>query len=100
MDKERKRQLDEIWLNTELGKWAIALSKDDKEKADSILEEIFNKTPTPYNYLMEEEKKLTKELKNSLRYKKEGKEYLMQLENDNSELLDIMIAHDFLMLDI
>lgn len=100
MDKKRKYQLDSIWFGTKLGKWAIALSKNDKEKADLILEEIFKQTPTPYNYLMEEEKKLTKALKNKLRDKKEGKEYLLQLEKDNSDLLDIMIAHDFSMLDI
>lgn len=100
MTKERKKYLDSLWINTDVGKWAIALAKGQDEKTDEIMNKIFEMHPRPYSFLMDEEKEVCKKIKAELSNKDEGKEYIQELEKESPELLDIMVAHEFSMLDL
>lgn len=99
MDKKRKQEIDNLWMNTNVGKWAIALADGKKEEAEEILNKIFEINLSPYQYLMDEEKEVCKKLKKMFKDAEEGKEYILKLEEENGNLVDIMVAHEFSMLD-
>ena len=100
MIKERKEYLDSLWMNTDVGKWVTALSKGQDEKACEIMDKIFEVHPHPIQALMDEEKEAYKKIKAELSSKDEGKDYIKTLEKENSDLLDIMIAYEFSMLNL
>lgn len=37
MNEERKKEIDRMWINSDLGKWTVALSQGHDEDADKIL---------------------------------------------------------------
>lgn len=100
MTKERKEYLDSIWMNTDVGKWTIALAQGQDEKADEIKDKIFEVCPSPIHALMDEEKEAYKKIKAELSSKDEGKEYIQMLEKENYDLVGVMIAYEFSMLDL
>ena len=100
MDEARKKQLDNLWMKTDVGEWAIALSQGQDKKADEIINKIFKERPDPYWFLMNEEKELCRKIKTELSSKDEGKEYIQMLEKENYDLVGVMVAHDFSMLDL
>lgn len=101
MTKKRKQQLDRLWMDTEVGKWAIALADGRKDEADKICTDLFKKGHVaPVEYILDEEKKLSMILKEELQYKKEGREYMDALEKENYSLVDIMVAYEFSILDL
>lgn len=101
MTKKRKQQLDNLWMNTEVGKWAIALADGRKDEADKICDELFqNGHVAPVEYILDEEKKLSMILKEELLNKKEGREYMDALEKESYSLVDIMVAYEFSLLDL
>ena len=99
MNEERKKEIDRMWINSDLGKWTVALSQGHDEDADKILRELFEKYPSPYEYLMMQERELYKKMKEALSHT-EGKEYMLKLEEENANLLDVMVAHEFSMLGL
>ena len=101
MTDERKKYLDGVWLNTEVGRWAVFLAMGKNDDADKILDEIFDRGYiAPYEYIMNEEKKLCQKVKSELLSPEEGKEYVLELEKSNYDLVDIMVAHEFTLLDL
>ena len=99
MNAERKKEIDSMWINTDLGKWAVALSRNHDEDADKILRRLFEKYPSPYEYLMTQEREIYKKMKKTLS-RTERKEYILKLEKEDTDLLDIMVAHEFSMLGL
>ena len=101
MTNDRKKQLDDLWMNTDVGKWAIALADGRKEDADKICDELFrNGHVAPVEYLLDREKKLGKALKEELKYRGEGRKYMDAVEENNYNLIDIMVAYEFSLLDL
>lgn len=101
MTKDRKKQLNDLWMNTDVGKWAIALADGRKDDADKICDELFqNGHVAPVEYLLDEEKKLGMALKEALKYKGEGREYMDVIEESHYSLVDIMVAYEFSLLDL
>lgn len=99
MEEKRKKEIDRMWMDTDVGKWAVALAQERREDAESILNKIFEIHPAPYEYLMMQEKELYKKIKKTISHE-EGKEYILKLEKENSDLVDIMVAHEFSMLEL
>lgn len=101
MTEERKKYLDSLWLNTEVGRWTSYLADGKPDDADKVLEKAFDKGYiTPYEFLMAEEKMLCEKVKSELISEAEGREYLLELEKSNYDLIDIMVAHEFSLLDL
>lgn len=101
MTKQRKKYLDDLWMNSEVGRWAIAEAEGNRAKADGILESLFKKGYlSPLEHLMEEEKALYQKVKKELKNVAEGKDYCMALEKANNALVGVMVAYDFSMLDL
>lgn len=100
MDDKRKKQIDNLWMDTDVGKWAIALANGQNNDADEILKKIFKINPSPYQYLMDEEKELCNKIVSELSSEEEGKEYIQELEKKTPKLVDVMVAHEFSMLDM
>ena len=101
MTKERKQYLDGLWMNTDVGKWAIFLAEEKHKEAENVLEDIFKRGYyDSYNYLMEIEKESCQKIKNALSNIKEGKEYIQMLEKENYDLVGVMVAHEFSMLEL
>lgn len=59
-EKRKKKHLDSLWVNTDVEKWTIALAKGQDEKVDEIMSKIFEEHPSPYSFLMDEEKEACK----------------------------------------
>lgn len=101
MTKDRKKHLDDLWMNTDVGKWASALADGRKEDADKICDELFqNGHFAPVEYLLDKEKKLGMAVKEELQYMGEGREYIDMIEKNNYNLVDIMIAYEFSLLNL
>lgn len=100
MDEKRKKQIDNLWMDTDVGKWALALANEQTNEADEILKNIFKTNPSPYQYLMDEEKELCNKIVEELSSEEEGKEYIQELEKKTPKLVDVMVAHEFSMLDM
>lgn len=101
MTKQRKKYLDDLWLNSEVGCWARAEASEKKEDAQNILQTLFEKGHlNPLDYLMTQEKEMYQKVKSELTDPNEGKEYMLELERDSCDLLDIMVAYEFSMLDL
>mgnify|MGYP007097240063 CR=1 FL=1 len=101
MKKQRKQYLDDLWMNSEVGRWTKAVSVGDKKESDKILNELF-KTGylNPLEYLMEQEKELCREIRKELKDASEGRAYVLALEEKNCELVDVMVAYEFSILDL
>ena len=93
-------EINKILFDSEVGKWALALSEGRKQEADKILEKIFEINPVPYTYLMEQEKEVSNRIKKEFRTLRERKEYLEFLDKKYPDLMDIMVAHGFSILDM
>ena len=101
MTNDRKKYLDNLWMNTDVGKWAIALADSRKEDADKIRDQLFqNGHYAPVEYLLDEEKRIGMALKEELQYKGEGREYIDMLEESHYNLVGIMVAYEFSLLDL
>ena len=88
-------------MDTDVGKWAIAISKDQKEEADKIREKLFAQGHfAPVEYLMSMEKALAEKVRTELKDSMEGKEYLSELEKNNYSLVGVMVAYEFSLLDL
>lgn len=88
-------------MDTDVGKWAIAISKDRKEEADKIRKKLFTQGYlNPVNHLMSTEKALAEKVRAELKNPMEGKEYLSELEKNNYSLVDVMVAYEFSLLDL
>ena len=72
-----------------------------KEESDKILNEVFEKGYlAPLEYLMQQEKMLSDKVKNELKNDDEAKAYCLALEEENYDLVGVMIAYEFSMLDL
>lgn len=101
MTEQRKQYLDSLWVNSEVGRWAIAEAEGNKAEADGILETLFKKGyMPPLEHLVEQEKALSQKVKKELKNTAEGKEYCIALEKTNNTLVEVMIAYGFSMLDL
>ena len=101
MLKERKEYLDSLWMDTDVGKWVLALSKGQKEEADKIREELFDQgILDPIGYIMGEENALCDKVRAALQDPEEVNEFLDELEKCNYGLIDVMVAYEFSMLDL
>ncbi len=101
MTEERKKYLDSLWMDTDVGKWAIFKSEEKQEEADKILERLSREGWfLPYERLMSEEKELSEKVKSELNSMAEGKEYVLELEKSDYDLVGIMVAHEFALLDM
>lgn len=101
MTKERKRYLDDLWMNTDVGKWASAIADGRRNEANKICDGLFQSGYViPVEHLLDEEKKVGIAVKRELKYKGEGREYMDSLEENNYNLVDIMVAYEFSLLDL
>ena len=101
MTKKRKQFLDDLWMNSEVGRWATAKAYENREESDKILNEVFEKGYlAPLEYLMQQEKMLSDKVKNELKNDDEAKAYCLALEEENYDLVGVMIAYEFSMLDL
>ena len=123
MTKKRKQFLDDLWMNSEVGRWATAKAYENKEESDKILNEVFEKGYLKYRpvlvsleqllaetedeekdalieNLMQQEKMLSDKVKNELKNDDEAKAYCLALEEENYDLVGVMIAYEFSMLDL
>lgn len=112
MDKKRKAYLDSLWRGSAVGKWSSLLAQNNRKEADELMEKIFQSAfdangniirpdaVNPYNYLIDQEKQLCDVIKSELKNKKEGKDYVMALDIEDSDLMDIMVAYEFSILNL
>lgn len=91
MTKDLKEKIDDIWLKSDYGKWCIAVSNNDKKKADAIKEKLFE---SGYLYLSMVEDELANKIAEILHDEAEVDEYLQLWEDENSDLVDVMIRQD------
>lgn len=101
MDKKRKEYIDSLWMDSKVGRWAKFLSEGNKDAANKITRKLFDEGHLDHNrYLIEEEKQLCQKVKFELRDAEEGKEYILELEKNNYNLVGVMVAYDFTLLDL
>lgn len=101
MDKQRTRFLDSLWMNSDVGKWLELEASGNRESADRMLQNLFDAGHlNPLEYLLEQEKEITKRLKNEFRNLDEAREYLTDLDERKNEMVDVMVAYDFSLIDI
>ena len=101
MTEQRKRYLDSLWMDSEVGRWSRAEAEGNQAEAEKNSEELFKKGyVSPMEHLMEQEKGLSQKVKKELKNTAEGKDYCMALEKANNALVGVMVAYDFSMLDL
>lgn len=112
MTVERKRYLDSLWMNSEVGEWLKMMVAGNKRDADKLLRKIYSEAFTPdgtciderkrypFRYLMGQEKEMTAIIKNELKDKKEGREYLAMIEAENEIMMVYMVGNEFSMIGI
>ena len=54
MDKERKKKIDDLWMNTDYGKYVLLASSEKYDEANKILEKITNEWPFSYDEVEKE----------------------------------------------
>lgn len=91
MEKKLKEKIDSIWMNSDFGKWCIAVSKGDKEKADEIENKAFNAGYVVFSMLEDE---LVPKIAEALQKEEDVDEYLQMLECENPELVDVLIKSE------
>ncbi len=101
MEKKRKKYLDSLWMDTDVGRWAQCKARGDESGADKIREELFSKGHlSPIDYLMNQERQAAKSIKQELKSIDEGKHYILEIEKSNPDLFYIMYAYEFSLLDL
>lgn len=92
MDAKTKNQIDAIWKNTDLGKFAIASAEGNIEEANKILLQC------QYPYSMDQlDMELSQKIASIVRTESEYDAYLRLLDEENPDLVGFMIADDLLM---
>ena len=101
MTQERKKYLDGLWMNTEVGRWARCKARGDDSGADRIRETLFSQGYlSPMDYLINQEGKVFERIKQELKSVDEGKSYLLEIEKSDPNLLDVMVAYECSLLDL
>lgn len=91
MDKVRKKKIDNLWMNTDYGKYVLLAASEKYDEANKILEEIISKPPFSRNEVEKEiSRKIAKELKNEAEFD----DYMRLLDDENYELVGFMVSHD------
>lgn len=93
MDKERKKEIDDLWMNTDYGKYVLLAASEKYDEANKILEKITNERPFSYD---EVEKEISRKIADELKNEAEFDDYMRLLDDENYDLVEFMIAHDTL----
>lgn len=93
MDKERKKEIDDLWMNTDYGKYVLLAASEKYDEANKILEKITNEWPFSYD---EVEKEISRKIADELKNEAEFDDYMRLLDDENYDLVEFMISHDTL----
>ena len=89
MDKAKKKQIDNIWLNSDLGKWAVYKSTDDTDMAKAIEKKIVDSGYYAGVAMLEAE--LGNQILSFITKAEEWDEYLHMLYEDDPVLVMFMV---------
>ena len=90
MTNSKKKLIDNIWMNTKYGKWAILVAAGNTQEANEYAEKVCMEYPFSLDDL---EIQMSNEVKDVVKTWDELQEYLKLLEIENYELVDFFIRH-------
>lgn len=91
MDEGLKKKIDSVWLESDYGKLCEAIAKDEHQKANAISRQIFDAGYLTIGLL---ENELVVKLAEFISSEEEIDEYLLLLEKENSDLVDVIIKYE------
>lgn len=91
MTKERKKDIDNLWINTDFGKWVLLASEGKTDEANDLFVQIGSSFPWSVDQV---EQELSAKIANELDNADEFDEYLKMLDEENYDLVGFMISQD------
>ena len=89
--KNKKNDINGLWMNTEYGQWVLLASKRKIQEANELLEKI--KSKPPWN-IEQVSKELNVQIAKAFDSVDDFEDYLRLLEKDDDDLVDFIISHD------
>lgn len=91
MNGELKQKIDNIWMQSDFGKWCEAVAKNDMQTAERISRQVLD-SGYPRMEVLEDE--LADKLAGMMKSASDMDEYLRLLEKENSELVEVLIRQE------
>lgn len=95
MDKRTFETINNLWFNTDLGRYIKYGSMNDEENGRLLIEKLFKISPDWAGILRKQEKEIANKIK-SIINQNEYENYLHSLDSVYPDMLSFMITHDFL----
>lgn len=101
MNNERVEFLNNLWMDTDFGKYILAHSEKRVNDAHKILDKLYNMGySAPYSHLVEEDKKIVKLIERSTKSADERNEYIWFLIRNHPHLIDSLYQFGSAILDL
>ena len=96
VNKEKKVFIDNLWMESDLGKWCLLMSEGKTEDADGIVRDIvaFTGAKTYMGAVRMKEKEVSEKMIAAFKDLNEYKEYMLSIEAENADLVGVLIAYD------
>lgn len=91
MDRGKKKQIDNLWRDSDFGKWVAYAAKGKNAEANKVAEKMIAQYPFS---LYEIEKELARKLSEVITQSNEFEDYLKALDEEDAELVEFMISND------
>lgn len=95
MDIKTIEKINNIWFDTDLGKFVKYGSQNDTKKGEQLINKLFSISPDWHSLLRYQEKQIAENIKTIIN-ENEYDDYLKYLSVNNPEMLDFMISRDIL----
>lgn len=95
MDKKTFETINNLWFDTDLGRYIKYGSVNDKKNGKLLIEKLFKISPDWSGILRKQEKEVVNKIK-SIINQDEYESYLHYLDSVYPNMLSFMISHDFL----
>lgn len=98
MNAERKKQIDDLWKSSIVGKIALLKSKGKHAEAEALWNEHSGKYPPwKYGFFDALNKDVCIKIAKEVKSKEEFDEYLRELDAENNALVGVLISDDILL---
>ena len=89
MTTERKKYIDNLWMNTDYGKWIFAATSKQETEAKNLIKKMCSTFPFHVDQI---DQNLSKKIANEIKSMDEWNEYLKLLDEENANLMDFIIS--------